>query len=247
MPTLHLLGTGASLSTPDRTTTMLAVEGDSVLVIDCGGDVVQRLLAAGIDLLKIQLLILTHEHPDHVAGFPLFMQKLWLAGRRDAVRVRGPAPALDQARRLYESFDTRRWTGLPGIDWREVPLEENALVWEDDEWRVTASPGKHSVPVVGVRIDHAVGNGSVTYSADTERVESIARLARASDILVHEATGDFPSHTSAGDAAALARDAGVGRLLLVHLPIGWRDEDIVAAHAVFPDTEAGRDGSRYDF
>ncbi|MEX0747058.1 MAG: MBL fold metallo-hydrolase, partial [Rhodothermales bacterium] len=98
MARLHLLGTGAAVSDPHRTTTMLAFEeGRETLVVDCGGDVVQRLLAAGIDLDTIAALIVTHEHPDHVSGFPLFMEKIWLAGRRRPIDVYGIGPASSQA------------------------------------------------------------------------------------------------------------------------------------------------------
>src|SRR5690606_16896017 len=165
MPILHLLGTGAALSTPDRTTTMLAVEGESVIVIDCGGDVIQRLLAAEVALERIRLLVLTHEHPDHVGGFPLFMEKLWLSGRREPIPVAGPAAALDQARRVFAAFNTSGWRGMPEIRWCEVPLEEGTEVWADDEWSVKASPGKHGVPVIGVRIADAGGRRVITYSS----------------------------------------------------------------------------------
>ena len=58
MPTLHLLGTGAAFSDPHRTTTMLAfTDADSTIVVDCGGDVVQRLMQAGIALNSIDALI----------------------------------------------------------------------------------------------------------------------------------------------------------------------------------------------
>ena len=47
MPVVHLLGTGAGVSGPERTTTMLAFEsGGHSVVVDCGGDVIQRLLAS---------------------------------------------------------------------------------------------------------------------------------------------------------------------------------------------------------
>ena len=111
MARLHLLGTGAALSGPDRTPTMLAFEAErSVVVVDCGGDVVQRLLAAGIDLDRISLLILTHAHPDHVSGIPLFMEKIWLAKRRRPIPVCGPQSALDSARGAFEAFDTSGWS-----------------------------------------------------------------------------------------------------------------------------------------
>ena len=100
MATLYLLGTGAGLSDGSRTTNMLAFsDQQSSLVVDCGGDVVQRMQAANIDLATITALIITHEHPDHVSGFPLFMEKIWLAGRRHPIPVYGPEAALSQARR----------------------------------------------------------------------------------------------------------------------------------------------------
>jgi ribonuclease Z len=224
---------------------MLAVEGESVVVVDCGGDVVQRLLAAGIDLARLSLLIVTHEHPDHVAGFPLFMEKIWLARRRRPISVAGPQAAIDQARRIFEAFDTSGWEGLPAVDWREVALDEGAEVWEDEEWRITASPGKHGVPVIGLRIEHVGSGAVVAYSSDTERSEAIIRLSRGADILVHEGTGDFAGHISAAGAARVAREAGARRLVLVHIPPDFRQSDLERAAEAFPAAEVGTDGGRY--
>lgn len=248
MPTVHLLGTGAALSSPDRTTTMLAFDdGASSIVVDCGGDVVQRLLAGGLEVDRIAALVLTHEHPDHVSGFPLFMEKLWLAGRRRPIPVCGPAAALDQARRIFEAFDTSGWKGLPEVEWRTVPLKEGAAVWSDDPWCITASPGKHSVPVIGLRVEHSDGEHVAAYSSDTERSDAIARLADGADILVHEATGGFGGHTSVQDAAHVAKQANAGRLVLVHLPPEILDADLEDARASFAALELGTDGATYDF
>ena len=249
MATLHLLGTGAALSDATRTTTMLAFCEDqkSCVVVDCGGDVVHRLLSAGIEPGSIDALILTHEHADHVGGFPLFMEKIWLAKRSRPLPVCGPRPALDQARRIFEAFDTSGWEGLPEILWSEVPLTEGARVWGNDHWHITAAPGKHSVPVMGIRVENLRDGGIVAYSADTERSDAIARLAEAADILVHEATGDFSGHTSAQDAAHVAAQAGVGRLVLVHLPPDIDPADLEDAQTSFEALEIGEDGASYPF
>lgn len=248
MATLHLLGTGAALSDPSRTTTMLAFRNDGgAIVVDCGGDAVHHLLRAGIEPDSIEALVLTHEHPDHVSGFPLFMEKVWLAKRSRPLPVCGPRRALDQARRVFEAFDTSGWKGMPEIRWTEVALEEGARVWESERWRITAAPGTHSVPVIGIRVEAARGGGVVAYSADTERSDAIARLADAADLLVHEATGDFRGHTSVQDAAHVARQAGVGRLVLVHLPPEIDPGALEEARAGFPALELGEDGASYDF
>ena len=236
--TLYLLGTGAAVSDPHRTTTMLAVsDGASTIAVDCGGDLVQRLLAAGLDLDTLDAVVLTHEHPDHVSGFPLVMEKLWLAGRRRPLPVYGPKTALSQARRIFEQFDTSGWDGLPEIRWREVEMEPGAEVMTSDAWTVTAAPVEHSVPTIGLRFESANGR-TVAYSADTAPSEHVVGLARDADVLVHEATGHMPGvHASAEEAAELAARAGAGRLLLVHLPPGLSEDDLGDARARFPETE----------
>ncbi|HET7275054.1 MAG TPA: MBL fold metallo-hydrolase, partial [Longimicrobiaceae bacterium] len=190
-------------------------------------------------------MILTHEHPDHVGGFPLFMERIWLAKRRRPIPVFGPAAALDQARRIFEAFDTSGWSGMPEIEWNVVPLDENAKVFSDHIWQVTASPGDHSVPVIAIRVECRRGS-CVTYSSDTARSDVVARLAAATDLLVHEASGDFPGHTSIQDAAHVARQAGAGRLVLVHLPPETSDDAIDEARASFPHLELGEDGATYE-
>ena len=249
MPVVHLLGTGAAVSDPSRTTTMLAFEsqGRSV-VVDCGGDVVQRLLAAGIDPAGIEAMIVTHEHPDHVSGFPLFMEKIWLLGRRDPIPVYGIRPAIDQARRAWEAFHTGGWKGVPDIHWHEVAHEAGARVLENERWRITAAPGIHGVPVVGLRVEDARGPGVAAYSCDTARSDLITELSRGADVLVHEATGtEQGGHSTSEQAAEVAREAGAGRLVLVHLPPGVEDGQLAAARTIFPHVEFGTDGARYDF
>lgn len=245
--TLYLLGTGAAVSDPHRTTTMLAVsDGTSTLAVDCGGDLVQRLLAAGIDLDTLDGLVVTHEHPDHVSAFPLFMEKLWLTGRRRPIPVYGIHSALDQARRVWEAFDTSGWDGVPYIDWQEVPGEPGAKVLKNETWHVTAAPVDHPVPTIGLRIEHESGR-TVAYSCDTAPCEHVVELARDVGILVHEATGALPGvHSSVEQAAEIAAKAGAHRLLLVHLPPGLADDDLEAGRHWFTEMELGEELGVYE-
>lgn len=248
MARLHFLGTGAAVSDPHRSTTMLALENESsLLLVDCGGDAIQRAMALGLELAKLRALIVTHEHADHVSGFPLLMEKLWLLGRREPLPVCGIAPVLAQAQRLHDSFDIADWyeQGYPGIRWQEVAHHAGASVWQEDGWQVTAAPGRHAVPVVGLRFIERSSGQTVTYSGDTEPVESIRALAADSQVLVHEATGAGPGHSSALQAADTAAQAGVGKLYLVHLPPREQlDEAVLAkARARFAATEKAEEGS----
>ena len=245
--TLYLLGTGAAVSDPHRTTTMLAVsDGSSTLAVDCGGDLIQRMLTAGLAPDTLDGLILTHEHPDHVSGFPLVMEKLWLLGRRRPLPVYGPATALSQARRIFEAFDTSGWDGLPEIEWQEVALEPDTALLSSAAWTVVATPVEHSVPTIGLRFT-SQHERSVTYSCDTAPCQRVVDLARDADVLVHEATGSVPGvHSSVEEAAEIAARAGVHRLLLVHLPPGLGDDDLEPGRKWFSETELGEEGGVYE-
>lgn len=249
MARLHLLGTGASLSGPGRTTTMLAFEdAASIILVDCGGDAIERALTSGLDLDSIDLLVLTHAHPDHVGAFPLLLQKLWLSKRQRPLPIRGPQSALDQARRLFNSFDTSGWEQLPPLDWQSAEMVEGAELWSNDHWQVSSAPGQHGrTAAIGVRVESIRSGGTVAYSSDTEYTESIVRLARGVDILVHEATGGFSGHSSVEDAARVAAQAEAGKLILVHLPPEAETLDLEEPRRIFPSVQLGTDGAVFEF
>ena len=248
MPTLHLLGTGAAASDGSRTTTMLAIETETgAMLVDCGGDAAQRLRAHGLEPAALSAILITHEHADHVAGFPLLLERMWLGGRRGPVDVYGIEPALAQARRVHDAFDTSAWPGYPSVRYHPVAPAEGAPVVDGFGLRVTASPGTHSVPTIGVRIE-SDGGGVLAYSGDTAYDQAIVRLARGADLLVHEATDESPMHSRVEDAARVAREAAVGALVLVHLPPGFESGDGPArASAAFERVHVGADGARFTF
>lgn len=87
------------------------------------------------------------------------------------------------------------------------------------------------------------------YVTDTRPCDGGRELARGADLVYHEATfGDEHvdlarrrNHSTARQAAEVARDAGAQRLLIGHFSARYRDEDLSAlreeARAVFPSTE----------
>lgn len=237
---VHCLGTGSAGAGPDRTTSMLAVEGAGrTVLVDCGGDAVQRLLAVGLDPVALDAVILTHEHPDHIGGYPLLLEKLWLRGRRDPIPVYGPAPTLEKARALFAVFNTDNWDGLPARRFHEVAMEAGVEVARLGDLVITATPVVHPVPTIGLRFE-AEGRAFV-YSCDTAPTPAVVDLARGADLLVHEGTASTPGvHSSPEEAAQVAAEAGVRRLILTHAPETM--ESLDTARAIFPHTDWCCDG-----
>ncbi len=239
MAELLLLGTGAALTDGSREPTMLALRGaTSTVLIDCGGNAVRQLQRLGVPLDSLERLILTHEHPDHTSGLPLLVEMLWLAGRRRPLPIHGPAQTIDILRRVWAQWDTSDWDGLPELQWQAVPLESGARIASGADFDLIAAPGQHGqTPVIGVRAHDRHGEGSVVYGADGSPSATIQRLAQGADILVHEATGLHPMHSSAEQAAEVARAAAVKKLVLVHLsPL---DNDLTAQQAAAADIFGG--------
>jgi len=98
---------------------------------------------------------------------------------------------------------------------------------------------------------------TVLYTGDTRPSLSVVEAARGADVLVHDSTfgedererAAETGHSTAAQAAEIAREAGVRRLVLTHIsPRYNRDapELLAEAKAVFPESIIARDGLTID-
>jgi len=221
MPHLILLGSAASVPDADHDTVSLVLCGPGwSVLIDCGGSPLYKLARLGMDPETVHAVILTHGHADHLYGLPILVQGLWLGGRDAALPVYGARQALDRARQLLALMDLINSDRRLGLEWHSVPLREGQQVLAMDEISVSASPVPHlDQDTLALRFDNSVTKRAIVYSADTEPCPTLTRLAAGADLLLHEATGDFPGHSTPAGAAEVARKAGVGQLALIHYPV----------------------------
>jgi ribonuclease Z len=164
-----------------------------------------------------------------VSAYPLD-HRLFALGYRLAERPRPGRFNLERAREL----------GVP-----EGPLFRRLQLGEDvqlDNGRVVQSSDVMGPPREGK---------TIAYCTDTRPYDGTIKLARDVDLLIHEATftGEFSEearaygHSTAEQAAVIARKSGARRLLITHFSTRYPDLAplVEEARAVFPDTSLAQE------
>lgn len=199
---------------------LLESEGTSLL-LDCGSgslSALQRIMP----LRRIDAIVLSHYHADHVADLGC----LQYAARIDMDLGLREAPL-----RVYGHDKDQ---GFKKLSYLDFALGE--AYGPDSELRIgpfslSFAPTTHPDPCYATRV--ACGGASLVYTGDTGAMPSLARFARGVGLLICETSlydeyrGRIPGHMCAGEAGELAAEAGVGMLLATHLPHFGKHEDLL--------------------
>jgi ribonuclease BN (tRNA processing enzyme) len=236
---VRLLGTGGAANERRHQASLLVEWGDRAdggrVLLDTGSgfEVVRGLRAAGCEPARIHDVFVSHQHVDHLGGLEPFL--LWSAIQ--SWRARGAPPEaetrvyaepriLASIERLFGAVATAVPRLLAGrLRW--VPAADGPTVALPGGGRLATFLVDHE-PAGGGAMGCCVEAAGVrlVYSGDTRPTDRLVEAARDADVLIHEAGGldAQPAevrrlgHSTAGDAGRAARAAGVGRLVLTHLP-----------------------------
>ncbi|MGZ4486687.1 MAG: MBL fold metallo-hydrolase [Nocardioides sp.] len=199
------------------------------------------------DPLSVDAVLLSHLHADHcldLCGYYV-LRKYHPQGPQPRIPVWGPDGTAGRMARAYdlpedpgmtEEFDFRVWDG-------EVRI---------GPFTVEPVPVDHPVPAYGLRV--TADGRTLAYSGDTGPCHGLDVVAHDADLLLAEASfqvgGDNPDglHLTGADCGAVAARAGVGRLLITHVP-PWHDREVAlreAADWYAGPTELARAGAVYD-
>jgi ribonuclease BN (tRNA processing enzyme) len=237
---LLILGSGGWFAASGRhTACALARGGEAALLIDAGTGVVRLVerpeLLDGVARLDI---LLTHFHLDHVIG----LAYLAAIGLSCEVAVWGPGRTLygTPTRDVLDTVTHYPFHPVPleslDIDVRDLPAGEVEIAGVPLE---TRRQDRHSAPTLGFRFGDELG-----WITDTAHDPGSAPFVAGCRGLAHEAwfTSHAPRnadiHSSAAQAAVVAEQAGIERLLLIHLPPFGRDLAPLAVEAQTTMAEA---------
>ncbi len=230
MSRVIILGSSNAVPSSEHENTHLAVVGEQrTVLVDCVSNPIVRLEQAGLDFNDLTDLILTHFHPDHVSGVPLLLMDMWLMGRRRPLNIYGLHHTLDRVEELMRLYGWADWPEFFPVAFCRLPVDEKTTVLDCPDFQIFSSPVRHFLPTLGLRFEFNRNGRVLAYSCDTEPCPQVVRLAEGADVLIHEATGATPGHTSAGQAGDIAAQAEVGELYLIHYPTGkYAQGDLVA-------------------
>lgn len=237
---LTVIGCSGSVPGPHSVASsyLVQIPGANPIVLDMGPGSV-GVLQNYVDPGTVTVL-LSHLHADHCLDIPS-----WLVWRRFSPNAAqytqraltyAPAGAAERLGRasaenpalvddISDTLDVRTWD--PGA---AVTLDDTTGAVAAT---VTVTEVLHPPLSYGIRVDTPDG-AALTYSGDTAYCEQLVSLATGSDVLLCEASWEHPGthpesiHMSGTEAGRVATRAGVGMLVLTHIPPWTRREAVLA-------------------
>lgn len=253
---VQVLGSGGPFPTGSASTGYLVwSNGQSIALVDAGGGVFQRFGQAGASLEQLNVIAISHLHPDHVSDLAAL---LWVRHQRsNPLALVGPSG--DAVTPAFDEFLERlggESGALPALSTLNTPLNpivvdvtasEPTVVFDTGDLRVSALGVPHGIPTVAYRI--TVGDLSVVFGSDQNGTNpAFAEFAIGADALVMHlalAAGTPPEplgtiHATPAVVGQVAAATNIAGLVLGHVivpPVGYQlgnsfsgfDEDTLMA------------------
>jgi phosphoribosyl 1,2-cyclic phosphate phosphodiesterase len=189
---------------------MLLESGGKRLLVDCGPDLREQLLAAEVS--DLDAVIVTHDHADHCHGIDDLRA---IAQRRDA-----PVPILARAEVLQTLTERFPYVFKSTSLYRAIaePVEIGPeLTFGNATIRLVDQPHGNIISL-GLRIDE--GERSAVYAIDfNDLTDDMRTLYEGSDVWISDCLSrrPHPTHTNLDAVVEWARELGVRRLYLSHM------------------------------
>jgi ribonuclease BN (tRNA processing enzyme) len=175
---LTFLGTSASVPSAERNHPSLLVEaGGQRIMVDCGEGTQRQLLRSGSGFRRLDRLLLTHGHFDHVLGIPGLFSTLRLRQSADLMTIHGSPGTLDVVVRM-----------LAGL-WGEGRAPSR---WSSSRWRKARSSTSTTSRSAAFRFGTATRTASDSRSKAARAVISGLTAWRLSAFRTVRRAGNWP-------------------------------------------------------
>jgi len=212
------LGTGNFLA-PDRYWNSFVLDG--TVLVEPAPTALPHLRRCGLAVERLDVIVISHFHPDHTFGWPfLLLELLTTHGDDRPLFVVGPPQV--------EAFlaDMMRLAGVPNIQRAAHQELDLRYVEVDGSWQEAGALRFRAIEVEHVPHLRCFGYlfdrdaRAIGYSGDTRPCAGLDALAAASDVLVLECNGPHPpplSHMDTDSVRSLRAKFPAVPFVLTHL------------------------------
>ena len=185
---------------------------DDRFLLDCGSGILAKLYEY-TDMSRLNNVVLSHYHSDHIADIGC----LQYAAKVQISQKEREFPISIYGHTQSDFFDK---LSFDNVTYGKVIKEGKPL--KIGPFTLFFKHTPHPAPCFAVRIESE--GKSIGYTGDTGWDDNLSSFFRNVDILLCESSlynkykGMVDGHLTAGEAGRLAEDAGVGELILTHLP-----------------------------
>lgn len=203
---IALCGTGSPLPNPSRAGPCnIVIAGKQIFVVDIGEGGARNINMMGVPLGRIEGVLLTHFHSDHIDGIGPLMLGRWTSGTNasplpiyGATGVDAVVAGFNAAYTVDNGYRTSHHGAAiappRGAGGGTMPFAlpekgkgDTVVALEKDGLKITAFRVDHGPvePAVGYRFDYK--GRSIVISGDTKKSASLIAASKGADLLVHEA------------------------------------------------------------
>ena len=252
-----ILGSGSAMPTFQNSPSgQLLTLGDKSFLIDCGEGVQLTIRQMALKTGRLYSVFISHLHGDHCFGLIGLISTFSMMHRTQPLHIYAHA---DLQKLLQPMLDYHCQELSFEVVFHPINPRKKEIIFEDRTVIVETVPLKHKVPTCGFLFTerHRKKNPDTgeffyqlskryAYISDTMYSEKIIPQIDGVDMLFHEATytDEYADrcrgtmHSTAKQAAEIAKAAKVGQLLIGHFSARVDDHNIFLREAqeVFPET-----------
>lgn len=213
---IFMCGTASPLGLGRAQACVAVLTPSHFYIVDVGAGAAAEIQRANLPVARLQGVLLTHFHSDHIAEIYEVNLQSWVRGRPEPLKVYGPKGVRQVVNGINETYELDRGYRIEHHGSELLPehlgilthktIDEKTIL-EDGDLVIKAYVAEHhpASPALGFRVEYR--GRSVVISGDSNVTEATSMISDGADLLLHDAlsTPLVSSMAAAAEQAELTR------------------------------------------